>query len=434
MLFFEAGSVIAQPLLLQKKVSVSATEQTISTILYNLGKETGIRFSYDPDLLNIHRKISLEITNKPLETVLRKIFDSADIQFKTVGNQVVIFNPNPTRSPVDGPESPVQIKPPLDNAAKVETSSTGPDTVYIRQTDTLYLVQTDTVTIIRQEEVILHDTVRLTDTVFIHRSMKAGKTDLPRFDKNSMSNRKFREENGWYLGISYEHLFNEPVFKASGTGSDEILKLMDTGSGWSPMNFSLTLFAGYDYYRVGFSTGLGYTRLGEIFEYSYISHTGGYYLKDTVESYYTISGIDTSWYYITDSSYVNIENHEHSYKNPNAYRYIEFPLSIKVRLINNQQWDVYIIPGIVAGIHLGEKALVLLPENDYPVDWIGKSNLNPVLFHWHAGIGASHEISDRIWVMAEVNYRGQFNSQLKNYPLSKKFNLLNMKTGIFVRL
>lgn len=434
-LFFSmAGYSSAQPFLLNKKVSLQIREQSMQSAISLLSKETGARFSYDPDIFASNQKITLHITSKPLSEVLQLLFNNPSIQFREIGNQIVIFRKTDSPAILPTPETG-KIQQSAENPKVLESKfPLTPDTVYIPRVDTLMIVRTDTLTIYKTETIVLHDTIVKTDTVYLYKTQKPSKSLFPDFQKNSMKNRKFREQNGWYGGIGYEHLLGSPALKSDQSVNEELLGLMSSSYSASPMNFNVQAIIGYDYYRVGLQSGLGYTRLGENFDYSFTSQVGGYYKTDTVEQYYTVSGIDTSWYYITDSSYVGIDYKTFSYKNPNAYRYIEIPLLAKLRVVQNETFNIYLTGGIIGSILFGQKALIMIEGDANSVGWTSGSHLKPLMLSWKAGVGADYSFTGGWSVFGEVSYRNHLGSVYDDYPLKKKFGLFNLKTGIFVRL
>jgi len=424
-----AGTATSQPLLLNRKVSVVFKDLTIPSAIQKLNKETGIRFSYDPDLVSQRKRISFSCVNQPLSEVLARLFDNPSIQFREIGNQLVIYEDK--SNPAKPQKLPPEIIPVPEKTNK--TTLPKPDTVYVHRTDTLHLLKTDTLTITLTDTIIRHDTVIRIDTVYLNKTQKAGRKHPPSFEDQSIRMQKFREKNGWFATLSYEHLLGSPSYSASAADGQSLLLLQKTASKASPLNYSTGIRVGYDYYRFGLASGIHYTRLGETFEYSFDKQTGGFYKTDTVESYYTINGQDTSWYYITDSTYIPVDYQRYTYKNPNAYRYIEFPLSLRIRLIQADAWELYLDGGLIASLAVGQKALIIQP-GDEPVTWVKRDDLNTLLFSWKAGLGAVFLPFDRMGVFVEASYRQLISPFFKDYPLEKKFDLFNMKTGIFVRL
>lgn len=428
-----AGYSSAQPFLLSKKVSLQIKDQSLQSAIDILSKQTGARFSYDPDMFAANQKISLNITLKPLSEVLQLLFSSPAVQFKEIGNQIVIFKKMDMPAFIAPPEIGKTSRTDDVSRTVEDKPSQWPDTVYVSRTDTLMVIKTDTLTVYKTETIILHDTVVKTDTVYLYKTQKPGKSLFPDFEKNSVKNRKFKEQNGWYGGVSYEHLFGSPKLKSE-PAFKVLQEKMSASSTSSPLNFSFQGFFGYDYYKIGIQSGMSYTRLGENFEYSFTEQVGGYYKTDTVEQYYTVSGIDTSWFYITDSSYVGIDYKKFSYKNPNAYRYIEIPISLKFRIIQGENFNFFVSGGIIGGLLVGQKALIVASSETYPIEWTGNSRLKPLVWSWKAGFGADYSFAGGWSLFAEVNYRNHLGSVYNDYPLEKKFGLFNLKTGIFVRL
>lgn len=430
--FLKAGLSVAQPSLLNRKVNISVRNEQASVVLQRLSKQTGAYFSYDPALLS-DRKITLNASGIPLQEVLQRIFDNPSVGFREIGNQLVVYRERKketepiTTEKKETPES-------LATLPKVNDKILPPDTVFVPHTDTIFKFRIDTLTLVQTDTIIRRDTILHTDTIYLSRTRKAGKTEPPDFSKNSVSSQQFREDNGWYAAIAYEQLIGKPLLSEQGQGSASLLESMKKANGNSPVNFSIGAVAGYDYYRLGVLTGISFTRLGETFEYSYTQQVGGFYITDTVESYYTVGGIDTTWYYVTDSSWVNIDYKNFTYKNPNSYRYLELPLMVKFRIIQGSGIDLYALGGIVAGIAIGRNALLISPEESNTVEWVSSEGISPLILSWKAGAGIAISIGSKSGIFLEGTYRQQFNSQLKNYPLNKKFNLLNLKTGIFVRL
>jgi hypothetical protein len=435
---FKAGLIFSQPSLLDKRVTLQVSNVTVSSVIEKISSQTGTRFSYDPSQVNASRKVTLNVSNQSVGSVLRQVFPSRELNFREVGNQVVIYKPNLPQS--ESPPSLRNLTTQEISSEKNEQMTSGekvlpvPDTFYIRVKDTFLIHTTDTLII--YNTIVRVDTLHKTDTVFIEKS-RAQKSTLPenpRFDRNSMRNRLYRQHNGWYFGISYEQIFSSPELKESNNQYALLLSKMKEANTLTPLNYSLNFMMGYDFPVLGVRSGLGFCRLGETFEYSFSQQVGGFYKTDTVETYYTISGIDTSWYYVTDSSWVNIDYKRYDFKNPNAYRYLELPLTLRFRAVRNERFELYALAGVIAGINIGKKALVILDSPEYPVGWLPASMISSFVFSWQSGLGCSFSLGGGVEVFAEVLYRKQMTDLYKDYPIEKKFESLNAKTGIFVRL
>ncbi|NVO21061.1 MAG: outer membrane beta-barrel protein [Bacteroidetes bacterium] len=424
---FKAGPAGAQPLLLSRPVTISVSNQPFSSVLLKLSRETGIRFSYDPVQLSPQKKISVKAFNKPLGEVLNQIVGQGAFAYREVGNQLVIYKK------ITDKDTPVEVTNPSDQKSILPQPKKNPipDTVIITRTDTVRINKTDT--LVRTETLVQHDTIRHTDTVYMYKTQKAGRQTLPNFNKNSIQNRKFREHNGFFAGIEYQQLLGKMSFKATEQTYTGLSDSMDKASS-ALLKYSVGAIVGYDYKRIGVESGIHLTRLGEMFEYEYSKQLGGYYKTDTVDTYYTVTGIDTTRYYVTDSSWVNIDYKKFSYKNPNTYKYLEIPILAKLRFYQDEKLELYIKGGLIADFLVSHKAIYIKTDADQSADWLSSSLLKPMLLSWQAGLGAALNLQNGLGFLLDISYRSQGSSQYKDYPLSKKFNLFNIKTGIFVRL
>jgi hypothetical protein len=428
----------AQPSLFNRLISVDYKNLPVSVVLQKISKETGMRFSYDPEIVASKPRITVKTVNQPLSDILKTLFTEPGIRYREIGNQIVIYSNLPKEQPEKPGNMSAVVLPAKKNVPspdEVHLQATAlPDTVFITKTDTLLLTKVDT--LLTTETVIQYDTVHHTDTIYLEkqsRTKKAGKRVDPGFDKNSLSNQKFKRNNGFYGGILYGQNFGKASYLQSSPSAGSLTELLKKTTAGNAANYSFGATVGYDYRMVGLQSGLLFTRLGEKFDYSFTSQIGGFYKTDTVEKYYTLSGIDTSWYYITDSSWVNVDFKEFSYKNPNSYHYLEVPLMLKLRFIQGESVDVYAMGGIIAGLYLGGKSLLITQEAGNPVFWTTRAQLNPLMLSWQAGLGASFSVFGKFSVFGEFLYRKQLKEQFKNYPVQKKFGLVNVKTGIFVR-
>lgn len=430
-LFTQVKTVVAQHApYLDKKVSFTFTDIPLSSALRTIGSKTGLKFSYNPEQIKSSRHITMTFKNRPLGEVLKQLISDPTISMREIGNQIVIFRGDPSQLPLESNQQLVQGKPQVILSPKKD-----PDTVYLYQLDTLIINRTDT--IYRTITIRSYDTIRITDTLFIEKTktaQKSGKTIKDIFSKNSLKHKKFLEDNGFYTGFFYELLPGSATYTNTSDGNDQYLALTQQAEAGSINKFSTGIFAGYDYLKFGVRSGIGYMRMGEVFNYSLSLESGGFYKTDTVTKYYTIIGIDTSWYYVTDSAWVPKDIKNYSYYNPNSYKYIDIPLAVKFRFWQNESAEIYALGGINASLLISVDALHVDPESDsFEVIETSKNNLNPVLLSWHAGVGTAIKFSSRSGMIAEAVYRAQINNQFKDIPIDKHYKLFGIKFGAYIK-
>lgn len=81
----------------EKKVSITANNLAIEQILDRLTNADGINFSYQSNLRQLKKQVTLVMNDQPLSLVLSELFENSGLTYKIFANQVVIqtsFVPN----------------------------------------------------------------------------------------------------------------------------------------------------------------------------------------------------------------------------------------------------------------------------------------------------------------------------------------------------
>lgn len=91
-LLFSVGHLIAKNAPSQYvTLELSMEKTTVAKVIHTISAQTGYEFSYDTDLLNREIEIvSIDANNERIETVLNKVFKSADISFRIKNNRVFL--------------------------------------------------------------------------------------------------------------------------------------------------------------------------------------------------------------------------------------------------------------------------------------------------------------------------------------------------------
>ena len=74
--------------LLDQKISVRLENQTVREALQTLEKKAHIRFVYSSQVVQLERKITLSVTEERLATVLDRLFRPLQIRYVVNGNQI----------------------------------------------------------------------------------------------------------------------------------------------------------------------------------------------------------------------------------------------------------------------------------------------------------------------------------------------------------
>lgn len=80
-----------QSKVLEKKVNLDFTDQSIELILKEISDQTNARFAYNPAIIPIKKKISIQKTNISIRKVLEIIFKGEQISYKSTKTQISLF-------------------------------------------------------------------------------------------------------------------------------------------------------------------------------------------------------------------------------------------------------------------------------------------------------------------------------------------------------
>jgi hypothetical protein len=97
----------------KKKVTLPAITIRIDSLLQQLSKQTGTRFSFNPGKITASRKISFASRQQTIEQVLTQIRKTTGVGYKLLGNHIIL---------VEQPVNIVQKKPGLANTNKKLTN------------------------------------------------------------------------------------------------------------------------------------------------------------------------------------------------------------------------------------------------------------------------------------------------------------------------
>jgi TonB-linked SusC/RagA family outer membrane protein len=84
-----AGNVEAQ--ILDKPISISLYQTRMEQVLLQIQKMTEVKFVYSPSIVEIEKKISLNVTNRKLSAVLDEILKPSAIQYKLINDYILLY-------------------------------------------------------------------------------------------------------------------------------------------------------------------------------------------------------------------------------------------------------------------------------------------------------------------------------------------------------
>ena len=76
---------------LETQIDFEVEQLNLAEALVQLGKEAGIPISFSDNILPKNKIISLQVSNQKIKQILTQLLDGTDVQFKSIGAQVVLF-------------------------------------------------------------------------------------------------------------------------------------------------------------------------------------------------------------------------------------------------------------------------------------------------------------------------------------------------------
>lgn len=408
-LFAFNSQLLSQVSLFSKKVTVDIKNQPVSFVLKSIGNQVGAKFSYDPRIIDARRIVTVKETSQPLGEVLVRLFNNSSIAFKQVGNQIVIFST--TEKPL---EKPVQNNSPENKNGKPAVSN---------PIDTIYIYKRDTITYVRTDTVFRHTVQIKTDTVIKHDTILV---------KQPLPSRKFRiKQKDTFFSIEpfAGYIYCKPVFGKEENFAelyDQITKSSSTGYS----NFTGGFNLGYTHKSFAAASGLSYSRYSDNFNFIKTEYIGGYFDVDTVETYFSVHGTDTSWYYIKDSTYLPVESHETSIRNNNSYSYLEIPLQLSIRILNTERVSLWTDAAATGGFLLHNDVYSFDPEETNKTIILDKTDLKPFVFSWQLGISAKLRMNNNLSAVLSGSYRSQTGTLQNGNGFSKHYNSVVLRYGL----
>ncbi len=384
----------------------SVKNEKISDAIIKLSNQSNFNFSYDASDQALNKKITYTANNKTVTSILDEILKNSGNTYKRIGNQIVIYKTGENEKTVTPETSNVSKK---NTGAPKQINKKIPFTEILRHTDTLLVIDT----LIVRDTIVKTDTLRITDTVTIIKKDK----NKPRKTKNfpvdyfSMQNNR---DKGWAATIYFAPLLTNFSFTQEP----------------KPLSFrSFYLGGNVSYLKKNWelSAGMQLSHFANKFTYSHTVTKGGYYLADTIDAYYTVTGTDTSWYYVTDSVWQPLQTFQSAYDRINRIGYLEFNFSAAYDFYKTKSKILFLRLGTNVGFPLYQKGTAFV--NEAAVDFDNLTFGSP-MFSTFIGTGIKYKVSPAIDLSGEVFYTKYFRSVTTGLPQNIYPDNLGFKMGL----
>lgn len=361
-----------------KKITIIEEQISLSSLIEKIEEKSGLFFTYSSDFLH-DRFLKVTFVNRPVSYIIDQVF-SKDFGYLINGREVILYK---KQVMVDDTGSQHKTMPP------VSPKQVPDEPAIVIKYDTIFTTRFDTVIFTRSDTVFVRDTTVLKDTVYVPKLKKA-----PSGKKISFKNTRFSGKNR-PLSVSFHVALMVSGFGFEG-GNTELVRLYKESFDKN-RNFLVGFTTTYHQKAWFFESGLALTSRSADFHYSYSKPPHSEYVIDTLDSYYTLSGPDTTWFYVTDTTTQWVPGIEKNMAADNQIRMMEIPLLAGYQFpFKRGQFDV------AGGIHPG----IIISKRGYYIEDA----------EFHQAISLRELKKESGYLMASLQFRG-------NYELTSRISL-----------
>ncbi len=426
------NQAVAQTVKLNDKVSFSINNVSVAEALDALTRITGTAFSYNPDQLNSSKHVKVDMRDQKLIDVLEAILGPAKFGYRQMGNQIIIYSnkvdkegENRQGGDVERADAGAGISAASNMQLKENNSVRKPGNDPLAGMEQ----RKDTVFVIKE----VHDTLRLTDLIVkIDTIYQKIQTPIPSEDIfHVILANELTPVYKFDIGISGVLFLPRAIYSAPAIYNDKLKEYKESFSN-NTFSGSVGVDLRVSYARFTGGIGAALTMHSQKLDYSYLIQNGGYFRKDTLDPYYTLSGIDTTWYYIVDSAYVPIDNELFNYKINNHIKYFEFPLTLQYN-VGFRSMLLFLKGGIIPGFFMtSDGQQIMLDSNG--IQSINELKAKSVVLSYTAGAGIAIPVGRKTTFSTSLSYRNHFSSIYKDFPIDTRFSSIGISAGIIYKL
>jgi len=398
-------------------IDFSAHDESLVSVISRLADKSQVNFSYNAADTVLNNKVTFSVKGKSIKQILTDILSQYDRTFKQIGNLIVIYKPD-MKNKQRGYRtlSGIQklLTPPTQkNTVKQLLSNKFSDTIFSTsiRVDTLFLVDT----LILHDTLLRYDTTRLVDTVYL-KNQKSKISKIGNFPVDYFQMTQ-NHDSAWSATVYYSPFLTN-------------LSLAGEQKKISIRNFLFGASANKQTKKWEFSLALQVLNFANRFNYNNTQISGGFYLTDTIDAYYTVAKNDTNWYYVTDSTWQPLESYKNSIEKTNQIGYLEMNVAVAYSFFRNKQFSFYLKAGAGVSTLIYRKGMAFVGNKPLQgVDFKEIAFANPI---WSSvlGSGMKYRLNSNLDLNAELLYVNYFNSILKNYQYKNKPKAFDFKVGL----
>lgn len=107
-----------------KKVSLDMSDTTVEAVIYEIESLSDYKFLLNRRDVDVSRKLSIKVNNRPIDVVLKKMFDNTNIEYEVLNKQIILR----AKPQVDDPSTGNEISDGIVDKVQFQVSGTITDT------------------------------------------------------------------------------------------------------------------------------------------------------------------------------------------------------------------------------------------------------------------------------------------------------------------
>jgi hypothetical protein len=421
--FVMSLSISAQSIDNNKSMNFSVNNERLAMALEKLADEAGFNFAYNSADTIFNKVITYSAIRKTPIVIISELLEEYDLKYKVIDNQVIIFRDESIDDNFD------------DTTDSLVGNNKENDSIGVNEIDDDLSGGNIPINVTYQKRnnnvILVSDTIIIRDTVFKHETDTITVFDIVKMEVQDLSSgdslineppfdyfrRDSLNKNGWSC-----ELFVSPIIAD--------FSMVKADKEFDVRNFSFGIELSKIFHNFSVTGSVKLTHFAEKFNHSYVVKEGGYFVVDTVDVYFTINLNDTTYYYVTDSSWKPLNKKEYNYNINNRVGLLDFGVSLSYDFFNSPNYKVYVMAGAQMDILIYKHGLAIYDPSDPSGTDFADLRFRTQSLSAIAGVGMKFKMNKSMALNSQVYYLHYFDDLVYDYPDNTQIIGLGVKLGI----
>ncbi len=395
-------------------LKVQVEQQSLGETLDQLFVNHQIKVAFNASDPAFDQVVSFNLKANSPEQLLESLLSQRGYRFKKIGDQYIVFK--------YGEPEPREIIQPTEEAENLPKTFT--DTIFIHNN----VLRLDT--IVRLDTIFQVDTLVIRDTVTVYKEPVEHRKTRRKSLRSDIFNQSARKQEGHAVEVFYGRALTNVQFDVEQQSNVNLKDYWENAI--SPGFRTQTL--GFKYHfnakKWSFTSGIALTGFAEKFDYKRKVSTGGFFDIDTLDTYYSIANVDTTWFHVTDSSWVPLDERTFDYSGTNKMGYLEWDISAAYEIMSFSGVRLFAKAGAGMSVLVYKSGTAISATPDYDAISMKDFEMETLKFSWMLGINARMRLSDAFDLVPEMYFRKFGGDMYKNYPVQRKQSMFGVNLGL----